>query len=418
MTEYLVIRLGIDPAQSAQWIAVDGIGTRRSSPVTGPLADAAKDIGSRDVIVLVPATSVLSTVVDLPIRSGSRLRAALPFALEEQLADDVENLHFAAGTRRDSGLLPVVVVGREQMQEWMAALHAADIHAHQMIPENHGLAGIPGTLSMLVDGPQIMFNDGADSAFVMQGVKPSDVLAVAGVLQDAGDSGDPSTGHLLVYCGPDDESRLEQDWNALRHELTSVDVNLLPDGVLPRLAVTVAAGRGVNLLQGRYGAKADYKSLLQPWKYVAGLALALLVIGFASKGVDYYRLTTEQAALQVQFASEYKQIRPGDTREIMDPVRLLVELRGARGGTASTNVFLPSLHQLSVAIQENSAVKIEAISYRAGVVDVRLSAPDVPTLDNIQRIVSASGRFSASIQSTDQVGDRVNSRIQIREGGA
>ncbi len=72
---------------------------------------------------------------------------------------------------------------------------------------------------------------------------------------------------------------------------------------------------------------------------------------------------------------------------------------------------------LRIAMQQNESAEIEAISYRAGVVDVRLTAPDVATLDNIQRIVSTSGRFSASIQSTDQVGDKVSSRIQIRESG-
>ncbi len=81
-------------------------------------------------------------------------------------------------------------------------------------------------------------------------------------------------------------------------------------------------------------------------------------------------------------------------------------------------MFLPSLQQLGEALLQNEAAQIEAISYRAGVIDVRLTAPDVATLDSIQRIVSSSGRFRASIQSTDQVGDRVSSRIQIRETGA
>ena len=418
MAEFLVIRLGNDPGQSANWIAVDSNGTRRTPPVTGPLAEAARDAGGRDVIVLVPASEVLSTAVDIPIKGGARLRAALPFALEEQLADDVENLHFATGERRDSGLLPVSVVAREQMLDWLLALNNAGIVASKMIPENHGLARIPGTLSMLVAEQQIMFNDGAECEFVMQGVKPSDALAVAGVLQDAESSDEKSTGHLLVYCEPGEDVRFAEDWSALRNELTSVDINLLPDGVLPRLAVTVAAGRGVNLLQGRFGAKTDYKALFEPWKYAAVLLLALVLVGFAGKGADYYRLSREQASLQEQFTAEYRQIRPDDTREIVDPERVVAEERGRRGGPVTAEVFLPSLYQLSQALQQNSTAEIEAISYRAGVVDVRLTAPDVATLDNIQRVVGASGRFGASIQSTDQVGDKVSSRIQIRQDGA
>ena len=76
------------------------------------------------------------------------------------------------------------------------------------------------------------------------------------------------------------------------------------------------------------------------------------------------------------------------------------------------------LRQLGGAMAANSAAEIETISYRAGVIDLRLTAPDVATLDKIQKAVSASGRFQASIQSTDQVADKINGRIQIRESGS
>ena len=422
MAEFLVIRLGANPERSADWIVVDGNGARRSPPLTGPLAEAAKDVGDRTVIALVPASSVLTTAVDIPIKAGARLRTALPFALEEQLADDVENLHFAAGRRTDNGLLTASVVAHSQMQEWVSVLKDAGIAATQMIPENHGLAKIPGTMSLLVAEDQIMFNDGADSEFVMQGVKPSDALAVTGALDESESDSEADTdsktgGHLLVYCEASEEVRFEHDWNSLRSELASVDINLLPDGVLPRLAVTVAAKRGVNLLQGAYAVKVEYGSMIRPWRYAAALLVAFFVFGFIAKGVDYYRLSVEQEALREQFTQEYRQMRPADSSEITDPSRYVDAIRSSSGAVVSTDIFLPTLHQLSVALQQNESAEIEAISYRAGIVDVRLTAPDVATLDNIQKIVSTSGRFSASIQSTDQVGEKVSSRIQIRETG-
>lgn len=422
MAEYLVIRLGNEPEQRADWIAVDSDGTRRSPPVTGPLAEAVNDVGDRSVIVLVPATDVLTTSVDIPVKSGARLLSALPFALEEQLADDVENLHFAAGTRRDSGLLPVAVVSLEQLSDWLGMLQDAGITASRIIPENQGLAIIPGTLSLLVAGDEIVFNDGADSEFVMQGVKPSDALAVAGVLDAQGVDDDEQdatqSGHLVVYCEPADEERFVHDWNALRNELASVDINLLPDGVLPRLAVTVAAGRGINLLQGRFGAKAELATIFQPWRYAAMLLVALGVVALGGKAVDYYRLSQDQQTLKQQFTQEYRELRPNDTTEIIDPVGKVTSIRRSLGGPAVAQVFLPSLQELSAALAQNEAAEIEAISYRAGIIDIRLTAPDVATLDSIQKLVSGSGRFSASIQSTDQVGDKVSSRIQIRETGA
>lgn len=424
MAEYLVIRLGQTVDQAVEWIVVDDNGTRRSQPGVGSLPEAAQAVGGRPVIALVPATAALTTTVDIPIRGGSRLRAALPYALEENLADDVDTLHFASGLRRDNGQLPVAVVARARMDEWTSWLDDAGITAIRIVPENYGLARLPGTMSVLIDGDCVMFNDGTDTEFVMQGVLPSDALVAAGMLSDHSDD-DPddaddadSSGHLLVYCDAADEDRLSHDWIALRHELHSVDINLLPDGALPKLAVTVASGAGVNLLQGQYGTRTDYRSQFRPWRNAAILLLGLMVVGLVSKTVDYYRLQQEEAALRAQFIEEYQQIRPGDTREVLDPLNAVRSIKQGLGAATGPQVFLPSLRQLGEALAQNSSARIETISYRAGIIDVRITSPDVATLDKIQKSVSASGQFEASIQSTDQVADEISSRLQIREVGS
>ena len=418
MAEYLVIRLPETRGEAASWMAVDSSGTRISAPEFGPLELAARPAAERGVIVLVPAAGVLTTTVDIPVKRGPRLLAALPFALEEQLADDVDDLHFAAGVRGEDGQLPVAVVAKALMDGWLEDLADAGISPLRLIAENQGLARIPGTLSLLVAENRVMFNDGAKEEFILQDVKPGDALALAGVLEEDTAEDGKASSHLLVYCEPSDEQRFEHDWNALRSELASVDINLLPDGVLPRLAVTVATGRGINLLQGRYAVKSETRALLRPWRVAAALVLGLAVLGVVGKGVDYYRLAQEESALKAQFTEIYREIRPQDNREVIDPVATVNSVRRGLGGPVAAQVFLPSLQQLGLAIQQNSAAQIEAISYRAGVIDVRLTAPDVATLDSIQRIVSSSGRFTAAIQSTDQVGDKVSSRIQIRETGA
>lgn len=420
MAEFVVLRLGQAPHERVEWIVVDDDGTRRSPPSAGTLAEAAAGVQGRPVIVLVPATEALTTVVNLPIRGGNKLRAALPYALEEHVAADVETMHFAAGERRDSGARPVAAIARATLDAWLATLDEADIQAWKVIPENYGLARIPGTMSVLIDGDLVLFNDGEDLEFVLQGANPSDALVAAGRLAERTEDDAPPepSGHLVVYCDAADEERLSHDWIALRHELHSVDINLLPDGALPRLAVTVASGRGVNLLQGKYGPKAEYGSWLRPWSRAAMLFLTLVVVLFAGKGADYWRLTQEEATLQAQFTEAWQQIRPGSTGPVMDPVGAVNSIKRGLGATTATPVFLASLSELSTAMAQNEAASVEAISYRAGVIDVRVTSPDVETVGNIQKAISASGQFAASIQSTDRVADRINSRIQIREAGS
>ncbi len=416
MATYFVIRLGESADESVSWIAVDDRGVRREAPGSGTLEDAARQIRERPVIVLVPGLDVVSLNAEIPAR-GARLLAALPYALEDQLADDVEELHFAAGVRRDDGTTPVDVVATEKITGWLQRLEAAGIAPARVVAENHGLAFTPNTLSMLVSGDDVMFNDGDKTEFMVPDLRPGEALAATGII--GSDEEEDASKHLLVYCDEPVADAYEKDWALLRHELESVDVHRLSDGVLPRLAVTVASGAGINLLQGKFGERTDFHAAFRPWRFAAMFLLGLLVLGVGGKAADYYRLSVEEAELKEQFADVYQQLRPGASRDIIDPVRIVQSFDNGRPVAAEgPQVFLPSLEQFALALQQTDSVDVEGITYRAGVVDVRLTAPDVPTLDRIVQAVSASGQFTASLQSADSVGDRVNSRIQIREEGA
>ena len=96
MTEYFVIRLSAD-SSSVQWVMADSNGTLLSGVSSGNLEQAAAASAERSVIVLVPSVDLLSTSVHIPARSTAKIKAALPFALEENLAEDVEDLHFSIG---------------------------------------------------------------------------------------------------------------------------------------------------------------------------------------------------------------------------------------------------------------------------------------------------------------------------------
>jgi general secretion pathway protein L len=411
------VHLGERSSEAVGWIVVDDEGTRRSEAGHGTLADAAIAAGERPVIVLVPGTEVLTAYTSVPAK-GARLLAALPFALEDQLADDIDDLQFAPGKRQESGRLPVAIVARKRVQAWLDALSEAGIRTTRMVPENHGLAQIPNTLSMLVTGDRVMFNDGGEVEFVIPGLSPAEALATTGILGGGTQGSENANRHLLVYCDEGLDERYQSDWALLRQELEEVDLNVLPDGVLPKLAVTVASGAGINLLQGDFGDKTRIGASLRPWRHAAALLAGLLLVGLAGRGVDYYRLSNERDTLQAQFTEEYRRLRPNDDREIADPEGTVESLRRSQGATtAGPHVFLPLMQALADAIKDGEAVEVEAVSYRAGVVDVRINAPDIPALDQVVQNIDATGRFTASLQSADSVGDRVNSRIQIRETG-
>src|SRR5678815_6035523 len=93
----------------------------------------------RKVIVLVPGTDALLAEPVLPVKSGTKLAQVVPFALEEHLAADVEDLHFAVGKRDGRPGTPVTVVARARMDAWQALFTDAGLQADAIYPETAAL---------------------------------------------------------------------------------------------------------------------------------------------------------------------------------------------------------------------------------------------------------------------------------------
>ena len=131
MADWLLLRLPRAPEQSATWLIVDPRGAPTSPPQGGPLTLAAARAAGRRLAVLVPGTDVLLAEPDVPVKAGAKLPQLVPYALEEQLADDIDDLHFAIGKRSgDSHRVPVAVVTRALLDEWLATLRGARGEPH------------------------------------------------------------------------------------------------------------------------------------------------------------------------------------------------------------------------------------------------------------------------------------------------
>ncbi len=86
---------------------------------TLPFAEACAEQPSGWTLVL-PVEAVTACAVHLPTRKARWLRQALPFAVEEQLADDIEQLHLALGELMADGRHRVYALRRAWLSDWLA----------------------------------------------------------------------------------------------------------------------------------------------------------------------------------------------------------------------------------------------------------------------------------------------------------
>src|SRR5258708_21782641 len=91
-----------------------------------------------------------------PTRSSAKIVHALPYALEEQLIEPPESLHFAFAHEAD-GALAVAVTRRERMESWLAALAAAGLAPTRLAPVTLSLPLAEGAWTLsFVDGESVL----------------------------------------------------------------------------------------------------------------------------------------------------------------------------------------------------------------------------------------------------------------------
>src|SRR5271165_2101117 len=127
MPHTLLLRLPAPGQEHIEWLTVDETGALATTKQRGPLSLAAAVARTAKVIALAPATQILLSEPELPPGSGVKLARVVPFALEEQLTEDIDQLAFALGRRRADGRTPVAVVSRSILQGWIAQLNGAGI---------------------------------------------------------------------------------------------------------------------------------------------------------------------------------------------------------------------------------------------------------------------------------------------------
>ncbi|MGH8262202.1 MAG: GspL/Epsl periplasmic domain-containing protein, partial [Steroidobacteraceae bacterium] len=78
--------------------------------------------------------------------------------------------------------------------------------------------------------------------------------------------------------------------------------------------------------------------------------------------------------------------------------------------------LLESLGALGNALTQVPSTSLSSISYRDTILDLKLAAPDVASLDKITKLIMQRG-FAATLEGTNQQGPVFEGRLQIRGAG-
>jgi general secretion pathway protein L len=411
MADWLLIRLPRTPEQPATWLTVDPRGNPSGPPQSGPLSLAAPRAVGRRICVLVPGTDVLLAEPEVPMRAGTKLQQVVPYALEEQLADDIDDLHFAIGKRAaDSARTPVAVIRRSLMDEWLTSLKSSGLDPESMYTESDLLPQNPGQAVALMEEDVVVVRPPMGSPVTL----PVEALGEALEIAQQGSPELAATGirGLVLYTGAAEWHQHSAKIESLRERFDGIKIQLLSAGPLALFGQQLPMAAPINLLQGPYTPTTARTVGWKSWKVAAILLAALVGLHVAGKAAELTALKRSEHTLDNSIGETFRQAMPGE-RSTLDARRRMEQRLAAAQSGGGPGGLLPALQALVQARTVAPGATLQALSFRQGTVEMKIAAKDASSLDHMSQSLRSHG-WQADLTSGNTTSSGYEGRIQIR----
>jgi len=362
-----------------------------------------------NIVVFVPTVDVLLASVKVPVKGQQKLAQATPYALEEQLIDDVESMHVAIGSQDSEGIVSTAVVSQSRMKTWMERLKTVHIEPDVMIPDVLALPRVNGDWSALqLDGDLICVRSGEQTGFACDTTN----LAIM-ASSHASESHVNPDNVRLTNCAKNDESTItEQFKNIFSVPVSSERCN---GDALASLISGYKPDKGINLLQGAFIRHTRWFRGKQRWLPAAVLLFAWFILQFGLNIYQVQKLASIEEDYKNKVVEVFKQSFPEVTR-VSDPQKqMAIKLKSLRG-TAVTggDGYLELMAKISQVLAKVPAVDINSMSYKKSAVDLEVSLKDLQMLENFKESILNVPGVTIDVKSTSQRKGKLVSLIQVR----
>ena len=395
MSEVLVIRLGSHYEDSVSWMIWSEVEQEiiASGDVkgAGELSQLTEKAQSRLVKVLVPACDVTMKTIALPGKASRQVLAALPYMLEDDLTEDVEDLFFAHGSKSQLDGKPaidVAIVAQKVMELWMSWLEQANIFSAIIVPDALCLPVHENGVSAIELGEQWLLRgahwqcDSIDKSWFEQYINLRGAQFIADNNEKSDEQNTEVVERLNLICF----SPCEID--APDVVITDADRKL----PLQLLASNIDAA-GFNLLQGQYVKKKESSEVWKTWRVAATVAITAIVLQLAYRGVTVWQLDSELTSLQNTYVSQYKKAYPKQkVRRTLIERQLKSKLSASSGGSNNES-FLIMLDKVAPLFAQSGEFIPEIIKYdsKRGELRVNAIADGFQTFEKFKTAVEGIG---------------------------
>lgn len=379
--------------------------TRRPTVEHGSLDEALAACGDRRIVLILPGAQVLLKQVDIPVRKTQRLYQAVPYALEEELAQDVDGLHFALGHRLADGQMPVAVIDRTVMNGYLDPFTQRELQPERVVCETLCLRRqSESEWTLLLTGQQAVVRTGDYRGFVCELSALEDFLAMMEK---------PEALRLRIYS--DDSSGHGELLKRLAAGYDSYSPTELSHA-LEALYAGADDPANVDLLQDDYAVTTSYEQWWAPWRATAALALTFVLLATGVQAVEYVRLSMQQSALEAEAAQIFKATFPDATRLVNLRAQAQQRLQGMRQGSGGVGLF-PLLEGTAQALGQTDGVNLEEVQLQGGKLSLSLESDNIQTLETLRANFAKVSQLKFNVESANAGSEGVSIRATVEPVG-
>lgn len=385
------------------WLIYNAEGELEKAEIQTDLSNFPATEKNNKTIVIVPSEDILLTVAELPKLNRHRLMQALPFALEEQLIEDVALLHFAIAKQESDGTVPTAIVSKQKMGEWLSLLDQFDIHPNKLIPSVFATPFTEKEWHIIDHHHVYTIRTGMYEGFACDKVN-APVLMETCLTRT---THKPETIHLYLNA--------EETSPPITLIGLPVRTSMLTEKkLLEHLFVWATTNPVINLLQGTYQPKRKSAKTKKLWLIASTLAAAWIVISFTNLFVSYVILRHQSQQLEASINMVYRQQFPHAT-SIVAPRERLTRKLNQLTGQSNHNYFLALLADTGKILSQQPTIQITRFDFREDKLSLTVTAPTFDQLDAFTNALS-SERLHVKQQSAAAENAKINATLIIRRG--
>ena len=381
-----------------QWCLPANDGRMEYPVQQGSLATAANMIGDQATNVLIHSEQLVLTEVKVTARSQRQAAAALPFMLEEQLADAPENLHFASRASETRGHYQVAVIDQQLLTRIVTQITEQGIRLIGLYADLQALPATEST-SLLISDDRVL-------------VRQSDGLGFAATLPVASallrqssnqDSGHPLTEQISCYC-------IDSSRESASHFLEALDIDPGQCRAIAQPLELLARGldseRAINLLQGKFKAFIAARPARTPMLPLL-LMILLLALVTADQWIERQHQLSQIKALNTLTDRTYRQ-QFGEPAPVVNFRQALNQRLAER--TQPAPLTADFINQFaSLLAHFPSELRIERIEYRDSGLQLTLRAAGLNAATEL-----GENLLSANIPHSIQITERQKHQVLLR----